>query len=287
MKILKSIVVVFIIISISVIGIGCTENKDVDIKVDNKEENVDNNVKEEKGDKEDVMTLKEIEEKYNGRAPKEWGEKVTGVLNHINTNNKVVFLTFDACGGTHGNDYDKELIEYLKKEGIEATLFINSRWIDSNKGIFNDLAKNNLFSIQNHGTLHKPLSVNGREVYKIKGTNSVKEVYDEISGNDAKIKELTGKKPKLFRSGTAYYDDISVNIAKDLGYEIGGFDVLGDAGATFSKEQIIKQGKTAKNGSILIYHMNKPKGETFEGVKVVIENLKKAGYSFKKIEDYV
>ncbi|MGG7098374.1 polysaccharide deacetylase family protein [Clostridium sardiniense] len=287
MKILKSIVVVFIIISISVIGIGCTENKDVDIKVDNKEENVDNNVKEEKGDKEDVMTLKEIEEKYNGRAPKEWGEKTTGVLNHINTNDKVVFLTFDACGGKHGNDYDKELIEYLKKEGIEATLFINSRWIDSNKNIFNDLAKNDLFSIQNHGTLHRPLSVSGREVYNIKGTNSIKEVYDEISGNDAKIKELTGKKPKLFRSGTAYYDDISVKIAKDLGYEIGGFDVLGDAGATFSKEQIIKQGKTAKNGSILIYHMNKPKGETFEGLKVVIENLKKSGYSFKKIEDYV
>lgn len=198
-----------------------------------------------------------------------------------------MFLTFDACGGKHGNDYDKELIEYLKKEGIEATLFINSRWIDSNKNIFNDLAKNDLFSIQNHGTLHRPLSVSGREVYNIKGTNSIKEVYDEISGNDAKIKELTGKKPKLFRSGTAYYDDISVKIAKDLGYEIGGFDVLGDAGATFSKEQIIKQGKTAKNGSILIYHMNKPKGETFEGVKVVIENLKKSGYSFKKIEDYI
>ncbi|MBY0754509.1 polysaccharide deacetylase family protein [Clostridium sardiniense] len=287
MKILRNIVVIFIITSIGVIGIGCTENKDVDIKVNNKEVNVDNNAKEEKGHKEDVITLKEVEENYNGRDPKEWGEKVTGVLNHINTNDKVVFLTFDACGGTYGNDYDKELIEYLKKEGIEATLFINSRWIDSNKDIFNDLARNNLFSIQNHGTLHKPLSVNGREVYKIKGTNSVKEVYDEISGNDAKIKELTGKKPKLFRSGTAYYDDISVKIAKDLGYEIGGFDVLGDAGATFSKEQIIKQGKTVKNGSILIYHMNKPKGETFEGVKVVIENLKKAGYSFKKIEDYV
>lgn len=76
MKILKSIVVVFIIISISVIGIGCTENKDVDIKVDNKEENVDNNVKEEKGDKEDVMTLKEIEEKYNGRALKSGGRRL-------------------------------------------------------------------------------------------------------------------------------------------------------------------------------------------------------------------
>lgn len=287
MKILKSIIVMFIITSISVIGIGCAQKKDADIEVDNKKENVDNNIKEENRDKEEIVTLKEIEEKYSGKVPKEWGEKAAGVLNHINTNEKVVFLTFDACGGKGGSGYDKELIEYLKKEGIEATLFINSRWIDSNKDIFDDLAKNDLFSIQNHGTLHRPLSVNGREVYNIKGTNSVKEVYDEISGNDAKIKKLTGKKPKLFRSGTAYYDDVSVQIAKDLGYKIGGFDVLGDAGATFSKEEIIKQGKAAKNGSILIYHMNKPKGETFEGVKVVIENLKKSGYSFKKIEDYI
>ncbi|MDQ0150652.1 polysaccharide deacetylase family protein [Eubacterium multiforme] len=288
MKGLKKIAIALSITFITINLMSCSAKKETDVKVDNKE-NISNNIsKEEKDNKEEnTVTLEQIEEKYKGKTPKEFSEKTTGVLNHIKTKDKVVFLTFDACGGKYGSDYDKELIDYLKKEKIEATLFINSRWIDSNKKLFSELASNKLLSIQNHGTLHRPLSVNGREVYNIKGTTSIKEVYNEIMGNDKKITELTGKKPKFFRSGTAYYDDISVKIAKDLGYEIGGFDVLGDAGATFSKKEIIAQGKKAKRGSILIYHMNKPKGQTFEGVKVVISNLKKEGYSFRKLEDYI
>lgn len=228
-----------------------------------------------------LPSLESLQEKYAGIAPQQWGERLDGITYLVpSQTSPIVYLTFDACGG----DYNKALIDYLIAHKIPATLFINSRWIDRHKEDFLALAHNPLFSIQNHGTLHRPLSVNGRSMYHIKGTDSIKGVYDEIMGNDRRIFELTGKKPRYFRSGTAYYDEVAIHIAKDLGYEIGGFDVLGDGGATFSKAQIIKQIDKARNGSILIYHFNKPKSDTFAGIKEVVPLLEKRGFSFGKLE---
>lgn len=62
------------------------------------------------------------------------GLKITGVLTRLATKDKVIALTFDACGGKGGSGYDRKLIDYLIKENIPATLFINARWIDANKG---------------------------------------------------------------------------------------------------------------------------------------------------------
>ncbi|CRK81965.1 polysaccharide deacetylase family protein [Neobacillus massiliamazoniensis] len=71
------------------------------------------------------------------QAPnKEWGENVTGVRTRLNTTDKVIALTFDACGGKNGNGYDVDLIDYLREQQIPATLFINSSWIDANYDTF-------------------------------------------------------------------------------------------------------------------------------------------------------
>ena len=46
-----------------------------------------------------------------------------------------------------------------------------------------------------------------------------------------------------------------------------GFNVLGDAGATYSKDKVKQALLTAPAGSIVIFHMNIPESETFEGIK--------------------
>lgn len=224
--------------------------------------------------------------KYKGQRPKEWGEQVAGVLTLVPTTEKVVFLTFDACGGKWGSGYDRALLDFLKQEKVEATLFLNSRWIEANPELCKELAANNLFSLQNHGTMHKPLCVNGRSIYQIQGTGSVAEVYQEIMGTDEKLRAITGKRPRFFRSGTAYYDEIAVKVAQDLGYTITGFDILGDAGATYTKGQIVKVAGAARPGTIIIYHMNQPQSSTNAGVREVVKKLRRAGFAFRKLEDY-
>lgn len=223
---------------------------------------------------------------FQNRSPKEWGEYVTGVRTRLDTNEKVLALTFDACGGSGGNGYDKDLIDYLIKESVPATLFINSRWIDQNNGIFISLAENSLFEIENHGTEHKPLSVNGKSAYGIEGTKSVKNAIEEVKTNEDKIYKLTGKKPSYYRSGTNYYDDVAIEILGELREEAVGYSVLGDAGATFSASQIKAACIGVQSGSIIIFHMNHPEKDTAEGIRVIVPLLRANGFQFVKLEDY-
>lgn len=218
--------------------------------------------------------------------PSQWGENVTGVVSTFNASKKEIALTFDACGGSvRSSQYDGELIRYLIDNKIPATLFINARWIHSNPEIFKQLADNPLFEIANHGTAHRPLSINGKSVYNIAGTASPEEVEREINTNGDLIEQLTGKRPRFFRSGTAYYDEEAVKIARKNGVEIGGFSVLGDAGATFSADKVAQQIIHAKSGDIVLLHMNHPESGTREGVKKAIEQLQSQGFSFIRLSD--
>lgn len=219
------------------------------------------------------------------REPSEWGEFVTGVKTRFETNRKEIALTFDACGGPYGNGFDERLVNFLREERIPATLFINKRWIINNEELFLQLAKDPLFQIENHGTEHLPLSVSGGEAWGIPATTSPEEVYEEIMNNHETVKELTGRKMTLFRSGTAYYDEVAVELAKELGYQVVNFDVLGDAGATFSAEQVKNALLTARPGSIALLHMNQPASGTAEGVVQAIPLLKEKGFEFVLLKD--
>jgi peptidoglycan/xylan/chitin deacetylase (PgdA/CDA1 family) len=57
--------------------------------------------------------------------------------------------------------------------------------------------------------------------------------------------------------------------------------------AIFNRQQVKNALLSAKPGSIVIMHMNQPKGETFEGLKDAIPILQKQGYKFVKLEDYI
>ncbi len=230
------------------------------------------------------LDFQQILTKYKGKEPQQWGETVSGVTTALNTDAKVLALTLDACGGSiRSNGYDSKLIDYLVQSHIPATLFISGRWIEANPALFEQLALIPLFSIENHGFSHLPCSVNGKSAYGIKGTKNITELLQEVENNGALIQKLTRRKPALYRSGTNYYDEISVAAIKDLGYTTVGYSVLGDAGATFSQKQVKGALLSAKPGSIIILHMNHPEGQTAEGVMEALPILQKQGFTFVKL----
>ena len=229
---------------------------------------------------------KSVAKTFENQTPKQWGENVTGVKNHLDTQEKVIALTMDACGSPIGMGYDEKLINFLKQENIPATLFINARWIDKNLTTFKTLASNPLFEIANHGLEHKPASVNGKSIYGLNGTNSAEELVDEIELNARKIESITHKRPKYFRSGTAYYDEVAVKIANKLNHQIIGFSILGDGGATFSAKKVKEAFFKAKKGEIVIIHMNHPESQTAIGTIEAMKELKKEGFRFVRLSDY-
>ena len=227
----------------------------------------------------------EIINKYKDVQPTQWSETTTGVRTHIKTKEKILALTMDACG-SKTDSLDEELIDFLTREQIPATLFITSRWINKYPDKFARLASNPLFDIQSHGKNHRPASLTGQSIYGIEGTENAKELTKEVWDNADKIERLTGKRPIFFRSGTAYYDEYAVSLISDLGFQSIGFSVLGDKGATYTAPEVVEAFLTAKAGDIIICHMNHPEKETGKGLMKVLPMLKKKGYRFVLLRDY-
>lgn len=228
----------------------------------------------------------QVTARFAGAVPAMWGERVAGVRTRLDTDEKVIALTLDACGSAKGKGVDSRLVEFLIREQIPATLFFNGRWIDANPDLFRQLAANPLFEIANHGIQHKPASITGRSIYGIAGTRNVAEVVDEIELNARKIEAITGTRPKLYRSGTAYYDEVAVQIAQGLEHEVAGYSLLGDAGATWSAAQVKAALLKAVPGDIALLHMNHPEAGTGAGIIAAVPELKKRGFRFVRMSEY-
>jgi peptidoglycan/xylan/chitin deacetylase (PgdA/CDA1 family) len=221
--------------------------------------------------------------RYAGRKPTTWGMDVQGIEATVpGARGRTLALTFDACGGQGGSRVDTGLIDVLRRNRLPATLFLNQRWVQSNRAYAEQLVADPLFRIGNHGTRHVPLSVSGRSAYGVIGTRSPQEVVDEVWGNHEYLRSLTGQAPRWFRCGTAHYDEVAVAIVRDLGYRVAGFATNGDSGATFTAAQVTSALTHAANG-IVIMHMNQPGKGTMPGLAAALPALKAAGTAFVQL----
>ncbi|MDH6198252.1 peptidoglycan/xylan/chitin deacetylase (PgdA/CDA1 family) [Mycobacterium frederiksbergense] len=210
------------------------------------------------------------------RVPTQWGTALPGVTTNFAPNGKQIALTFDACDGA----CDDALLDTLQRNAVPAVLMLNARWLDRHPDRAAQLAGNPLFEIGNHGTRHVPLSMTGRSAYRIAGTRSADEVVNEVWTNHLRLTALTGRPPTWFRPGTAYYDDVAVDIVHQLGEQPLGFSVNADIGATASAAAVRNNVMSAAPGSIVLAHMNHPASGTHAGIADAIPVMQAAGWQF-------
>jgi peptidoglycan/xylan/chitin deacetylase (PgdA/CDA1 family) len=191
---------------------------------------------------------------------------------------KAVALTLDACGG----GYDAELINFLIAERIPATIFATRKWLDRNPEAIAVLrARADLFTIEDHGANHVPPVIGaGRRVYGIPGNADLAALENEVQGGARAITASTGTTPRWYRGATAMYDAQAIEAINRMGYKVAGFSVNADAGATLKREAIVARLKNVQPGDIIIAHMNKPAGDTAEGLAVGLRELKARGLRF-------
>ena len=189
-----------------------------------------------------------------------------------------VAITLDACGGA----FDGDLIETLIRLRVPATIFVTKKWLDHNPtGTAVLLAHPDLFELEDHGTAHVP-AVIGRErrVYGIAAAPDVAHLMAEVSGAAQAIRSLTGRAPLFFRGATAIYDAQSLQVIRSMGYQVAGFSVNANAGATLPQDEITARLRAVRPGDIVIAHMNKPAGATAEAFAATLPLLLARGYRF-------
>jgi peptidoglycan/xylan/chitin deacetylase (PgdA/CDA1 family) len=196
---------------------------------------------------------------------------------------KRIALTLDACSG----DFDDDLIQFLIRNRISATVFLTKKWMAKNAYGVNVLKTNqDIFELEDHGENHVPAVLGkGRKVYGIPGEPDLLHLRKEVLEGARAIESVTGAHPHWYRSATAVYDYQAAQEIRNMGFQIAGFSVNADAGATLRKAQILERLRAIKEGDIVIAHMNKPKGDTAEALSVGLIELLKKGFVFVRLND--
>ena len=193
-----------------------------------------------------------------------------------------VALTLDACGGR----FDADLVEFLIRQRIPATLFITRKWIRRNaNGVALIKAHADLFEVENHGADHVPAVIGpGRQVYGIAGVPDLEHLRSEVGEGARAIEVAFGVVPHWYRDATAAYDLQAIGEIERMGYRIAGFSVNADAGATLPRAAIEKRLRGVGGGDVIIAHMNKPDSDTAEGLAVGLAELQRQGYVFVRLD---
>ena len=193
-----------------------------------------------------------------------------------------VALTFDACSGKT----DERILQTLIDNKISATIFVTARWIRRNPQAIAEIKANaDLFEIENHGAKHLPIVDFPIKVFGLQAAGSPEAVRAEIDGGAKAIETAFGSKPKWFRGATGLYSASAEKTIAEMDYKLAGYSVHGDGGASFSTNRTANTFSAAKDGDVIIAHINQPSKPAGAGVVEGILKLKADGFMFVKLQD--
>jgi hypothetical protein len=155
-----------------------------------------------------------------------------------------VALTLDACSGA----FDEDLVLFLIRNHIPAVIGA------------------------------------GRKVYGIAGEPDVIHLRREVLEGARAIERATGVAPHWYRGATAMYDSVAADEIRRLGFGIAGFSVNADAGASLKRAQVLARLRQVRGGDVIIAHMNKPPGDTAEGMSDGLIELLRRGLVFVRLD---
>ena len=204
------------------------------------------------------------------------------IATSANQNNNRIALTLDLCSGR----FDEDLVLFLIRNKIPATIFVTKLWIDKNPyGVAILKANMPLFDIEDHGEKHIPAVVGaGKRIYGILGQPDLIHLRKEVQAGADAIEQAFGVAPRWYRGATAVYDEQALDEITRLGFKTAGFSVNADAGATLGQAAIIERLRRVKGGDVIIAHMNKPPSYTAEGLSIGLLELLKKGLVFVRLD---
>lgn len=193
-----------------------------------------------------------------------------------------VALTFDACMGKT----DRRILSVLIDNGVPATIFVTGRWLKHNKDVLAELqAHPDLFEIEDHGAMHVPAVDRPVHIFGIAAAGSSAAVEQEVRGGAEAIEAAGVAAPRWFRGATARYSKSAIEQIRKLGLQVAGYSVNGDGGSLLGAATTEKRIAAARDGDVVIAHINQPTHAAGEGVAKGILALKARGFSFVKLSD--
>jgi peptidoglycan/xylan/chitin deacetylase (PgdA/CDA1 family) len=193
-----------------------------------------------------------------------------------------VALTLDACSGK----VDHRILDVLLRERIPATIFVTARWLKRNADAVAILAAHpDLFEVEDHGREHLAAIDRVTRVYGVKSAGSPEALALEVGGGAEAMIAAGLDKPRWFRGATAKYSPSAIALIESMGYRIAGYSLNGDGGSLLGAKATERRIAGAKDGDVIIAHVNQPTHAAGEGVAAGILVLRKRGFEFVLLRD--
>ena len=184
-----------------------------------------------------------------------------------------VFCTFLLL--SWGNDDTQQLIDILEEYDAPATFFVVGAWVDKYPESVKQLSDAG-HQVQNHSNTHPYMT-----------GLSTEQMIDELESCNKKIKNVTGKKPTLFRPPYGDYDNRVVETVESVDmytiqWDVDSLDWKDNATADSICKRVTSK---VKNGSIVLFHNDAD--HTPEALPNILKCLKDEGYEFVFISDLI
>ncbi|MEK3890313.1 delta-lactam-biosynthetic de-N-acetylase [Bacillus sp. FSL K6-3431] len=192
-----------------------------------------------------------------------------------NKDEKILYLTFD---NGYENGYTGKILDILKKEKVPAAFFVTGHYLKTAPDLAKRMVKEGHI-IGNHSWSHPDMTQISEEKIKIE----LAKVKDET-------KIITGQADMMYlRPPRGILSERSMKIAQEEGYvhvlwSLAFKDWLTNQqkGWKYSYDSIMAQ---VHPGSVMLLHtVSKDNADALERV---IQELKKRGYTFKSLDDYM
>lgn len=189
----------------------------------------------------------------------------------VETDKKQVSISFDAAWG---DEQTHTLLDILKEHNVKSTFFLVGDWVDKYPDDVKDIYDAG-HDIGNHSDTHPHMT-----------EMSTEEQKNQIKACNEKIKEITGKEPKLFRAPYGDYNNTVVQSVKSLNMYCVQWDIDSlDWKDPSPSEMVDRIVPNLQNGSIILMH-NGAKN-TPEALPMIIEAVKESGYEFVPLSELV
>ena len=158
----------------------------------------------------------------------------------VETDKKQVSISFDAAWG---DEQTHTLLDILKEHNVKSTFFLVGDWVDKYPDDVKDIYDAG-HDIGNHSDTHPHMT-----------EMSTEEQKNQIKACNEKIKEITGKEPKLFRAPYGDYNNTVVQSVKSLDMYCVQWDIDSlDWKDPSPSEMVDRIVPNLQNGSIILMH---------------------------------
>lgn len=191
----------------------------------------------------------------------------------VETNEKVVSITFDAAWGDEDLD---EILMILESHNCKAAFFVTGDWAKRYPDAIKKINEGG-HELGNHGANHKHMP-----------NLSQSQMVEEIEGCHDIIKSLTGTDMVLFRAPYGDYNERVVQAAKSKGYSTIQWDVDSLDWKDYGVQPIIDRvcnHKDLRNGSIILLHNGSK--YTAQALDDLLTELENKGYRFAPLSEMI